>query len=46
MSPDVNVRAERAKPYGLRSQPQRGFALSARGFSHVLFAFGVENHDR
>jgi len=34
--PDVNVRAERAKPYGLRSSPERGFALSARGFSPVL----------
>ena len=35
-APDVNVRAERTKPYGLKSQPRRGFALSARGFSPVL----------
>ncbi len=25
--PELNLRAERTKPYGLRPQPQRGFVL-------------------
>ena len=34
-TPDVNVGAERAKPYGLECSPEGGFALSARGFRPV-----------
>jgi len=34
-TPDVNVGAERAKPYGLECSPEGDFALSERGFSPV-----------
>jgi predicted small integral membrane protein len=45
ISPDVNVRAERAKPYGLKSSPRRGLCPFSTGvqprafFDVILSAF-------
>ncbi len=48
--PELNLRAERAKPYGLEFSPRGGFALSARGLQPragwKVSAIGKDNRRR